>query len=66
MRSDEFQLPGRSYSVLDTQNYLEYIIKMHETLKAILPVYVYINRVNNLLLFKIKMEKNGKMYQVYK
>ena len=31
-----------------------YIIKKHETLTTIPPIYVYINRGNNRLVFKIK------------
>ena len=30
--SDEFKLPDGSYSVSDIQDYIEYIIKKHETL----------------------------------
>ena len=30
------------------------IIKKHETLTTILPIHVYINRINNQLVFKIK------------
>ena len=36
------------------QDYIEYIIKEHETLTTIPPVHVYINRINNRLVFKIK------------
>ena len=28
--NDEFQLPGRSYSISDIQDYFEYILKKHE------------------------------------
>ena len=52
----EFELPGGSYSVSDIQAYIEYIIKMHETLTAIPPIHVYINRINNRLVLKIKDE----------
>ena len=38
----------------DSQDYIEYNIKKHETLITILPIYVYINRINNRLAFKIK------------
>ena len=54
MRSDEFKLPGGSYSISDIQNYVEYIIKMHETLTEIPPIYVCINRIITILFFKIK------------
>ena len=30
--NDEFELPDGSYSVSDIQDYIEYIIKKHETL----------------------------------
>ena len=38
----------------DSQDYIEYSIKKHETLITIPPIYVYINRINNRLAFKIK------------
>ena len=52
--NDEFELPDGSYSVSDIQDYIEYIIKKHETLTIIPPIHVYINRINNRLVFKIK------------
>ena len=51
---DEFKLPAGSYSVSDIQDYIEFIIKKHETLTTIPPIHVYINRINNRLVFKIK------------
>ena len=51
---DEFELSDGSYSVLDIQDYIEYIIKKHETLAAIPPIHLYINRINNRQVFKIK------------
>ena len=47
-------MPDGSYSVLDIQDYIECIIKKHETLTRTPPVQVYINRINNRLVFKIK------------
>ena len=38
----------------DIQDYIEYIIKKHETLTTITLIHVYINRINNRLKFKIK------------
>ena len=35
-------------------DYIEYIIKKHEALTAIPPIHVYINRIINRLVFKIK------------
>ena len=46
-------MPDGSYCVSDIQDYIEYIIKKHETLTAIPPIHVYINRINNRLVFKI-------------
>ena len=37
------------------QDYIKYITKKHEALTAIPPIHVYINRINNRLVF----EKNG-------
>ena len=47
-------MPDGSYSVLDIQDYIEYIIKRYETLPAIHPIHVYIDRINNILVFQIK------------
>ena len=52
--NDEFELSYGSYCVSDIQDYTEFIIKKHETLTKIHPIYVYINRINNRLVFKIK------------
>ena len=52
--NDEFELPDVSYSVSDIQDYIEYIIKKHETLTKIPAVHVYIIRINYRLVFKIK------------
>ena len=38
----------------DIQDYIEYITKKHETLTTIPPIYVYISRVNNRLVFKMQ------------
>ena len=38
----------------DIQDYIGYIIKKHETLTTIPPIHVYINTINNRLVFKIK------------
>ena len=37
-----------------TKDYIDYIIKKNETLRTISPNNVYINRINNRLVFKIK------------
>ena len=47
-------MPNGSYSVSEIQYCIKYIIKKHETLTKIPPIHVYINRINNRLVFKIK------------
>ena len=51
--NDGFELPDGSYSVSDSQDYIEYLIKKHETLKTNHPIHFYINRINNRLVFEI-------------
>ena len=48
-------MPDGSYFVSNIQDYIKYITKKHEALTAIPPIHVYINRINNRLVF----EKNG-------
>ena len=38
----------------DIQDYIEYIIKKQETSTTIPPIHVYINRINNRLVFEKK------------
>ena len=52
--NDTFDLPDRSYSISDIQNYFEFIIKEHETLADNPPVQIYVNRIKNRIVFKIK------------
>ena len=54
--NDEFELPNISYSVSNINDYIEYIIKKHETLTTIPPIHAYINKINSRLVFKIKDE----------
>ena len=48
------ELSDGSYFVSNIQDYIEYIIRKHETLITIPPIHVYINIINNRLVFKIK------------
>ena len=41
-------------SVLDIQDYYEYIIKKHETVTDNPPVGIYVNKIENRNTFKIK------------
>ena len=38
----------------DIQDYIDYTVKDHETLTSNLPIHIYINRINNRLVLKIK------------
>ena len=48
------ELPDSPYSVSDVQYYIEYIIKKHEELSANPLIHIYMNRITNRLVFKIK------------
>ena len=43
-----------SYSVPDIQDYFEYIIKNHEAIADNIPVQIYLNKIKNRIVFKIK------------
>ena len=50
---NKFELPDGSYSVSDIQDYIEHIIKKHETLTINPPIHIYTNRINNRLVLKV-------------
>ena len=50
--NNKFELSDGSYSVSDIRDYIEFIIEKYETLTT----NIYINRINNRLVFKIKDE----------
>ena len=52
--NDEFDSPDGSYSVSDIQDCFEYIIKRHETIADNPPVQMYVNKIKNRIIFKIK------------
>ena len=52
--NDEFILPNGSYNIEQVQNYFEYIIKKHETIADNPPVQIYVNKIKNRIVFKIK------------
>ena len=52
--NDEFDLPYESYSVSDIQDYFEYIIKKHEIIADNPPVQIYVNKIKNRIVYKIK------------
>ena len=49
-----FDLPDGSYNISEIQDYIEYMIKKHETLGKNAPISVYAKTINNRILFKIK------------
>ena len=52
--NDTFDVPDGSYSIAALQNYFEYIIKKHETIANVSPVFIYVNEINNRIVLKIK------------
>ena len=52
--NDEFDLPDGSYSIADIQDYFEFIIKRHKTLTENHPVHIYLNKIKNRIVFKVK------------
>ena len=52
--NDEFDFPDGSYSVSEIQYYFEYIIKNHDTVPDNLGIQIYINKIKDRVVFKIK------------
>ena len=52
--NEMFDLPDGSYNIPAIQNYLEYIIKKHETITDTAPILIYTNNITNRIAFKIK------------
>ena len=52
--NEEFELPDRSYSVSDIQDYFEYILKKHGEETVNPSIKIYINKIENRITFKIK------------
>ena len=52
--NDKFELPDGSYSVSDIQNYFEYILEKHEENIDNPSVWIYVNKIENRITFKIK------------
>ena len=51
---DEFDLPDGSYSIVDIQDYFEFIIKKHKTLTENPPIQIHPNEIKNRIVFKVK------------
>ena len=52
--NETFDLPDGSYNISEIQNYIEYIIKKHETIGETAPILIYANTIHNRIVFKIK------------
>ena len=52
--NERFDLPDGSYNISEIQDYIEYIIKKHETIGENAPILIYANTINNRIVFKIK------------
>ena len=56
--NETFDLPDGSYNISEIQDYIEYIIKKHETIGENAPILIYTNTINNRIVFIIKMDIN--------
>ena len=52
--NEEFELPYGSNSLSDIQEYFEYIIKKHDTVTDNPSIKIYVNKIENTIVFKIK------------
>ena len=52
--NEVFELPDGSYSVSDIQNYFEYILKKHGEKTDNPSIRIFVNKIENRIIFKIK------------
>ena len=52
--NETFDLPDGSYNIPKIQDFIEYIIKKHETIGENAPILIYAVTINNRIVFKIK------------
>ena len=52
--NEKFDLLDGSYNISEIQNYIEYIIKKHETIGESASILIYANTINNRIVFTIK------------
>ena len=52
--NSEFNVPDGFYNIEQIQDYFECIIKKHETIADNPPVQIYVNKIKNRIVFKIK------------
>ena len=56
--NETFDLPDVFYPIDDIQDYFEFIIKNYKTLTEDSAVEIYLNRIKNIIVFKIKTGYN--------
>ena len=54
--NEVFDLPDGLYSVSDTQDYFEYVIKNHEIFTDNPQIRICVNQIENRIAFRIKTE----------
>ena len=52
--NETFDLPDGSYSIADIQDCFEFVIKKYETLTENPSIQIYLNKIKNRIVFKIK------------
>ena len=52
--NENFQLPDGSYSVLDIPEYFKFIIEKYQKLADNPPIRIFVNKIKNRIIFKIK------------
>ena len=57
--------PDGSYNISEIQDYIEYIIKKHETIGENAPILIYANTINNRIVFKIKSGYKLELLEYY-
>ena len=54
--NEKFELPDGSYSASDIQDYFEYILKKHEKVTENPSIRIYIDKIENRIISKIKRD----------
>ena len=52
--NNTFDLPDGSYSIPDIHDYFGFIVKKYETLTENPPIQIYLNKIKNRIIFKVK------------
>ena len=54
--NDRFDLPDGSYSIEGIRDYIEFIVKKHETLTVNPPIEIYPNKIKNKIVFTKRIQ----------